>query len=438
MADRSNYIDVFFRNGLKEFEVLPPPAVWENIRPVLRKREKSSNILRAAAMVAVLVTLTASTIWLTKRISRDFGGPVISLNQDVVPEGSYTDDINKNRAVTASVVQSPLPDNAIARLARVNHSVPDEPSNLKISSTGTFTSNFRESKLHTSESVRSLSNSVVKNSASREIGNLIVSHRSPLPENKINRWTISAMASPDYYSSIKDGNNDAATQLANSEKPVVSYSGGVGFSYKVNRRMSVQSGVIYSSIGQEVTGISSFSGFSNYSSAKGGSQFSIQTSNGLIVASNRNIFLRDDISGRILSNYTPDTFDPSKADLTYLNSSIVQNFNYLQIPVLFKYKAIDRKLDINFIGGLSYNMLVSNSAYTKVSGDKYSLGKTEGLSPVNFSSSLGLGFEYNLSGKVSLNLEPTFRYYLTPLGGLVGSSIHPYSFGVLSGLSYKF
>jgi hypothetical protein len=83
-------------------------------------------------------------------------------------------------------------------------------------------------------------------------------------------------------------------------------------------------------------------------------------------------------------------------------------------------------------------MLVDNSAFTYVSGVKYSIGKTDGLSNVNFSSSLGLGFEYNFSGKISLNLEPTFRYYLTPLGGLVGSSIHPYSFGVFSGLSYKF
>jgi hypothetical protein len=81
---------------------------------------------------------------------------------------------------------------------------------------------------------------------------------------------------------------------------------------------------------------------------------------------------------------------------------------------------------------------VANSAFAYVSGAKYIIGKTEGLSPINFSSSFGLGFEYNLSEQISLNLEPTIRYYLTPLGGLVGSSIHPYSFGIFSGLSYKF
>jgi hypothetical protein len=257
-------------------------------------------------------------------------------------------------------------------------------------------------------------------------------------EKTVNRWTISAKASPNYYSSISFGNDQASADLANNEKPLISYSGGMAFSYKVNRRISVQSGVYYSSVGQKVTGISSFSGFSNYSDSKGTSDFSIQTSNGTIVSTNNNIFLRDNIGARVLTRYTSNTFDPSKANLTYLNNSITQNFNYLEIPVLFKYKAIDRKVDLNVVGGLSYNMLLNNAAFASVSGMKYSIGKTEGLSPVNFSSSLGVGFEYSLSEKISLDIEPTFRYYLTPLGGLVGSSNHPYSFGIFSGLSYKF
>jgi opacity protein-like surface antigen len=83
-------------------------------------------------------------------------------------------------------------------------------------------------------------------------------------------------------------------------------------------------------------------------------------------------------------------------------------------------------------------MLVGNTAFASVNGVKYSIGKTEGLSPVNFSSSFGLGLEYNLSEKISLDIEPTLRYYLSPMGEQSGSSTRPYSFGVFSGLSYKF
>lgn len=89
MADRGTYVDIFFRNGLKEFEVLPPPDVWDNIQPALRKRQKSLNVLRFAAIVAILISLSAFSLWLTTELSKDFNGPSISLNQDVIPAGYY-------------------------------------------------------------------------------------------------------------------------------------------------------------------------------------------------------------------------------------------------------------------------------------------------------------------------------------------------------------
>jgi hypothetical protein len=51
---------------------------------------------------------------------------------------------------------------------------------------------------------------------------------------------------------------------------------------------------------------------------------------------------------------------------------------------------------------------------------------------------MGMGIEYTISDKFSLNLEPTFRYYLSPFGDATGVKTHPYSFGVFSGLSFKF
>jgi hypothetical protein len=143
-------------------------------------------------------------------------------------------------------------------------------------------------------------------------------------------------------------------------------------------------------------------------------------------------------AARVLTVYTRDVFDPVKSDLTYINNSIYQNFNYVEIPLVVKYKIVDRSIDFNVVGGLSYNLLMANSAYATRDGEKFYIGQTEGLSPVTFSSTLGMGMEYKLSSKLSLNVEPTFRYYLTPLGGLAGSSIHPYSFGILLGVFYKF
>ena len=90
------------------------------------------------------------------------------------------------------------------------------------------------------------------------------------------------------------------------------------------------------------------------------------------------------------------------------------------------------------MGGLSYNLLINNSVYTTMDGNKYPVGKTAGLNQFMVSSSLGMGMEYSLSEKFSLNLEPTFRYYLNPFGLNTGTRTHPYSFGIFSGLSFKF
>jgi len=112
--------------------------------------------------------------------------------------------------------------------------------------------------------------------------------------------------------------------------------------------------------------------------------------------------------------------------------------SYLEIPLMMKYKLIDRKVDINMLGGLSYGILIGNTSYINSGGLKYTIGHTEGLSPVTFSSSVGMGMEYKLTTNISFNLEPVLRYYITPLGGITGSMVHPYSFGILSGIFYNF
>ena len=223
------------------------------------------------------------------------------------------------------------------------------------------------------------------------------------------------MASPTYYSNFNSGNDALSKQLMSSEQPLVSYSGGVAFSYKISKRFSIQSGLYYSSFGQKIDGINSYSGFQQYQVTKGGPNFEVLTANGTVYTNNPDVFLSANGTNRVLTAYTNDVFDPKKASLQPVSNSLDQNFSYLELPVILKYKIVDKTIGINLIGGLSYNLLVNNSVYTTVDGTKYSIGKTEGLNPLTLSSSLGMGMEYNFSGKLSLNLEPTFRYYLNPL-----------------------
>jgi hypothetical protein len=258
------------------------------------------------------------------------------------------------------------------------------------------------------------------------------------PVKPVERWSVAAMASPTYFSRINSGGDALSSQIINSEQPLFSYSGGVSFSYKISKRFSIQSGLYYSSLGQKVDGINSFSGFSEYNETKGSHSFEVPTSNGTVYANNPDVFLSANGAERVVTAYTKDVFDPKKASLQPVSSSLNQNFSYLEFPVVVRYKLVDKTIGINLIGGLSYNVLVHNTVTTTLDGNIFPVGDTKGLNPLSLSSSLGMGMEYNISNKLSLNLEPTFRYYLNPFSVSTGSFMHPYTFGIFSGVSYKF
>ena len=441
MDEREANIDILFRNGFKDFEVLPPPEVWDNIQPDIRKKLKPFILLRTAAMIAVLLSIGFLVYRLSYEIPGGEGNQLLSGIWESVP---FTEEILsagnlKLRGNNNDIIASPGEKLSEKR----SNTIVRSDNGASIPLTSLFSA---EAEIITSRSDSHLAepqHSEIKSSTSG-IFNLEVLNKKILsgesaPVKKVNRWSIAAMASPTYVSQIRSGGNEIAKQLAASEQPMVSYSGGLALSYKITKRVSIQSGLYYSSFGQEVDGISSFAGFKEFNNAKGGDRtFEVPTLNGTVYTSNGDVFLTDKGGDRVVTQFTSNVFDPDKANLQYINNSLKQNFSYLELPVVLKYKVVDRSFDLNLIGGVSYNFLLDNSVYTVNDGARYPIGKTDGLNIMTFSSSIGMGMEYNFTNNISLNLEPTFRYYLNPFSNLVGTNIHPYSFGIFSGLSYRF
>jgi hypothetical protein len=441
MVEREANIDLLFRNGLRDYEVLPPSDVWEGIQPAISGK-RSFIGYRIAASVAVLISLALGTFYLTSRADKELAAPSLSVNNFVNPESSREDKNFIPAAttpamdmVTASeVFDKPVSENTI-----------NPVNNYYLPQPGLYTSfTERTEKAGRTRNLSSVNIDPIANKAYPPGDGKMTNSDLELDKGdgtgfEPGRWSVGALVIPSYYSSFSLSSNDPASELIKAEDAAVSYSGGFAFSYKVSKRISVQTGIYYSAIGQKVTGVDTYTGFSRYNNSKGAGMFSVVTSSGTITSTNRDLYLADNnTNSRVLSNLALDVFDPVKADLSYISNSIHQDFNYLEIPFVMKYKLFDRKLDFNITGGLSYNLLVNNTSYAMTGGEKFYIGNTGNLSPVTFSSSLGMGLEYSFSKRLYLNLEPTFRYYMTPIGGLAGSSIHPYSFGVLSGISYRF
>jgi hypothetical protein len=427
-------IDLLFRNGLKDFEVLPPPDVWDGISSSNKIKKRPVIFFRVAAVAAVLMAVG----FLTFRLSRETGSVQASVLAFNVQKSSpvISKDIFRKEPVSTK------------QLNKITASVPidrtEQSSPISFDKQAVTTESvipFAEERTLTLTKNETALQSFLNplNSSGSKTLNIRYADLQYMPADNLNgRWSIAAMASPTYYSQFNSGNDAFSKELMQSEQPLVSYTGGVAFSYRLSKRFSIQSGLYYSSLGQKLEGINSFGGFKQFDNTKGGNNFAVPTTTGTIQANNPDVFLNSNASNRVVTPFTSDVFDPNKASLQYINSSLTQSLSYLELPVIIRYKIVDKTFGINLIGGVSYNLLVHNSVYTTIDGGKYPVGDTKGLNPLTLSSSLGMGMEYNFSEKLSLNLEPTFRYYLNPFSVNTGTFLHPYTFGVFSGVTYKF
>jgi len=441
MVDRNSNIDLVFRNGLKEFEVLPPPDLWDNIRPAVRRKSESALYMRAAILAGLVVAGGALAWYFSGTLAKNFNGPAITLNQDVRPEGTYRSKALKEKPVAKASSEPGLFLAGSLQTREPATTGEFSPAEIR---TEPISNVSKESFLINSQGRPFISSAAgIKSRISVPyrkdiVQDLNLADAGQAKEHK-DRWSVGAFMSPTYFSKLGTGSTDQEKALASSENTIVSYAGGMSFGVKVNKRLSLQMGILYNTMNQEIDEVRSYSGFMKFYSMKGTDNFEVATSTGTIISRNNDIFLANLNTGKKVSSlFSSDIFDPNKAGLTYLNNTVYQSFNYLEVPLFVRYKLIDRTLGMNLVGGFSYNKLMSNSAYAVSGENKYYIGETDGLNPFVLSSSFGLGMEYSLSKNFSINLEPTFKYFLTPMSAQTGTSMHPYTFGIFSGVSWKF
>jgi hypothetical protein len=256
------------------------------------------------------------------------------------------------------------------------------------------------------------------------------------PEAAEQRFIVGASLSPSMGFSPSEQNAHMA-ELIGSEKTRPSYTTGLTFGYKLSPRLTIQSGIGLESMGQIITGIDVFAGLSDFYSAKSNYLYSVETASGTILAGNTDLYLTD-TKNRVGSVIPENMADPSKYNLTQVGSDIHQVFRYLELPIVLRYKVIDRKVGLNLSGGMSYGYLVNNYAYTRDGSNTTPIGRTEGVNVHSLSSQLGVGMEYNISSTISFNFEPVLKYYVTPVSDFYGTLYKPYSLGFFSGIFFKF
>ncbi len=443
MVKKDSHIDVLFRDGLSNIEFLPPESVWDTIEPFVRKKNNRGLFFKIAAGIAVLTSLGLMAYFLSGNIITNGGESALTASSyklSTLFDASYIDiavDTRDNSRVAENTV---IPDANSEMLADV--SIIDNDYDIGNRPDGPIVNHQKIDLQYNRLDNTALRYADVPDEVPARSGPEFVLVPEMVPvepadEGKRKRWELGAMVSPTYLSTNLRTANEALRQVNDNESPVLSYSGGFSVSYKMTGRLSIQTGLYYSSLGRKVQGVTSYSGFAPFASSKSGIIFDIATSSGTIASTNKDIYLADRQANRIDGYYSVDNFDPLKSSLVPFGNQLRQNFEYLQVPLIIRYKLIDRKIDFNILGGMAYNFLIGNQTWAMNNdGLKILLGSTEGVDNLLLSSSLGMSLEYELSKRLSLNLEPEVRYFLNT-GGDLGSG-NPYTFGVFSGMQFKF
>jgi hypothetical protein len=436
MFEREPNIDIVFRNGLKNLEVLPPADVWDNIPAMPVKHTRLRVISGIAAGIAALVSLTLLATWYVRNNITP-----VTLSELAAP-GSGSGDVSLDiagaepltRTGEARVVNlvTPVPANEPAMQIPVTVTG-DEPSGLLASA------DIQPQREETGEPVQLFPDEITVITAGHFSGaneSLKTSLAEPAPGKTVQRFMVGASLSPAMGFS-RSGQDTRLAELISSERSRPAYSTGVSVGYRISDRLTIQSGIGLASIGQTISDVAVYAGLSDFYAVKSNYLYSVETASGMILAGNTDLYLTDS-KDRVGTLIQGNMADPSKYNLTQVGSDIQQVFRYLELPVMIRYKLIDRKVGLNLSGGMAYGFLVDNAAYTGEGSDIVRVGYTEGMNTFNLSSQLGLGMEYNISQKITFNLEPVFRYYVTPLSDISGSLYKPYSVGFSSGFFFKF
>ncbi len=241
-----------------------------------------------------------------------------------------------------------------------------------------------------------------------------------------NRWSMGAALAPVYFNSLGEGSPIHSNFAPNSKSGKVNLSYGLTVTYNVSKKLSIRSGVHKVDFGYDTNDIVFSSSLTASTNDLIDNIDYAQTSRNLVVEpkSNSVAAFRDNV-------------EVTAGEIAPLEGRMVQQLGYVEVPMELNYAIVDRKLGVHLIGGISSLFLVDNAVTLESEDLVTEMGEANNVNSLNFSTNIGVGFNYEIAPKLRLNLEPMFKYQLNTFSNAAGN-FRPYSIGVYSGLNFRF
>jgi hypothetical protein len=444
MLDENKHIDSLFADGLKGMSVDPNPEVWNAISNKMaaarRKRRGVIIFISTALAASVLLffgianrslftsdpgslqleqlsdthTSSGKPILKDNLADSDFTASEVAVAKEVAkdliaettpyPANKSADQFNptkENHFQKESVVNSILL--GIEQLYNPKRSIPESLQNQ-------YAEKSQPIQLTTDEII--------------VMNNLLAMEQAKKEALSKNRWAIIGQLSSAY-------SNEESAASANSG--IVSFGGGVKINYALGEKLALQTGLMYNRIGQDFGGSDQNLVFSDVNALEDDPNDSFNTI--------RKVLPTNTTAGNI--NYKgSDLQEANKAEFLAASAygsseELMQSFEIIEVPFLLRYNLSQNRLGIYINGGVGANWIVANGVYRN-SGSRQKIGEIDNLRTTNFSSLFGLGIEYQLSPKIRIGLEPSFKYYLNSINKSSEFDYKPYSIGINTGIRYSF
>ncbi|QIH38993.1 hypothetical protein G7A72_09325 [Flavobacterium sp. Sr18] len=468
MNDKKN-IDRFFQERFKDFEMSPNEQVWENIQTELKKERKKRKVIPfwikfpgiAAAFLLCLFALNS----LLNNNPDSQNGIVVSpeilkssteIRDSIIEKKSNPLEIKNASSVVVNNTKTEQKDgkestsknqpeihsnkkktqaNAVVYLQKNHPSVKQETTNSTELSTKVIiaeTNNasdqtLEKKRLNETENTKIAATDAKEQSldtveSPNELEEILKKKKEGKEEVVVlsskNKWQITPNVAAVYLNSNSGGSAIDPKFSENQKTADNSLSFGVGVNYAVSKKVTLRSGINKLSLGYNTNNVMYSTGLANNNLAN------------IKYTSTSLIEIKNESNLNMLS-----LFEINLQKTT--TGTINQKMGYYEVPLEVSYAVLDKKFGINLIGGVSTLFLNQNKISLVSSETKITLGEARNLNQINFSTNVGVGFQYQIMKSFKINFEPMLKYQMNTFSSNSGN-FKPIFVGLYSGISYSF
>ncbi|MFD0977183.1 outer membrane beta-barrel protein [Salinimicrobium gaetbulicola] len=422
MSERK-HIDRLFQEKFKDFEATPNEAIWRNISAKLQEKERRRPIVapiwsRVAGIAAVLAIIFLIGEWMF---------PVS--NTSLIASEDLEETFDKTNLSIADNSTSEIPaesneTNATPVFEKKKTKASEVPSEVKVIPLKTPVQRENISSSEKTIASTKTSEGPSKKETLQNKKSLFDAITEPEIEvaegGSKGNFEVSTHAAPIYYGNFGNGNFLGSQFSQNSKESEITYSYGINIAYSISDKVKIRSGVNKVSMSYNTSNIA----YNAIVGPAASNAIALNEDPGVEVNSKGNL------TKQPLSNTTKDA-------IGRMNSGLLnQKMGFIEVPVELEYNLIDKRFELNLIGGASTLFLDENKISVN-DGNISAVGKANNLNQVSFSTNIGLGLDYNLSEKFKLNMEPMLKYQFNTFNSQ-SSGNQPYYLGIYSGFSFKF